>query len=144
MIDLDEIRRKIVSVDEYLSAIESPYKERFLARKESYQLNQNAVNKLKRMADEYVVMVFSAEWCKDCVTNIPVLELVSKATELEIRVFGHIIKGALGTKEKWRIPPSPPEVKIFWCRETSMDYCLRQEGRRSREDCRKSSVYWFH
>jgi len=113
MIDLDEIRRKTVSVDEYLSAMESPSKEKFLARKDTYQLNQNAINELKRIAHKYSVVVFSAEWCKDCVNNIPVLELVSKATGLEVRVFGHIMKDALSTKEKWRIPPSPPEVKTF-------------------------------
>jgi hypothetical protein len=54
-----------------------------------------------------------AEWCKDCVDNILVLEQVSKATGLEVRVFGHIMKDAFSTKEKWRIPPSPPEVKTF-------------------------------
>lgn len=113
MIDLDEIRRKTVSVDEYLSSITSLNKEKFLARKESYQLNQDAVSKLERIADKYTVVVFSAEWCKDCVSNVPVLKLVSQATGLEVRVFGHIKRDVLSTKEKWRIPPSPPEVKTF-------------------------------
>jgi len=81
--------------------------------KESYQLNKSTVDKLKRVADDYVVVVFSAEWCKDCVSNVPVLELISQATGLEVRVFGHIMKDALSTKEKWRIPPSHPEVKTF-------------------------------
>jgi len=113
MIDLDEIRRKTVPVDKYLSTMENPFKEKFLARKESYQPNQDTVDKLKRIADKNIVVVFSAEWCKDCANNVPVLELVSKATGLEVRVFGHIMKDALSTKEKRRIPPSPPEVKTF-------------------------------
>ena len=113
MIALDEIRRKTVSVDEYLSSMESPFKEKFLARRESYQLNKKAVDELRRIANRYTIVVFSAEWCKDCTNNIPVLDLVSQATGLEVRVFGHIKRDVLSTKEKWRIPPSPPEVKTF-------------------------------
>lgn len=112
MIDLDEIRRKTVSVDEYVSTLNSPFREKFLARKQTYQLSEK-VNELKKVADKYTVVAFSAEWCKDCANHIPVLELVSQATGLEVRVFGYIKKDPLSTKEKWRIPPSPPEVKIF-------------------------------
>jgi len=129
MIDLDEIRRKTVSVNEYLSGIESSHKEKFLARKESYQLNRDAVDKLKKIADKYTIVVFSAEWCKDCANNVPVLELVSKATGLEVRVFGHIMKDALGTKEKWRIPPSPLEVKTFGVEKLPWIIVLDKKGR---------------
>lgn len=113
MIDLDEIRRKTVSVDEYLLGIKSPHREKFQTRKESYQLNKGMVDKLKRVANDYVVVVLSAGWCKDCISHVPVLELISQATGFEVRVFGHIMKDALSTREKWRIPPSPPEVKTF-------------------------------
>jgi len=129
MIDLDEIRRKTVSVGEYLCSLEGSYKEKFLARKESYQLNRNAVDKLKRISDKYTVVTFSAEWCKDCVNNVPILELVAKATGLEVRVFGHIMKDALRTKEKWRIPPSPPEVKTFGVEKLPWIIVLDKKGR---------------
>lgn len=129
MTDLDEIRRKTVSVNEYISTIESSHKEKFLARKEGYQLNRNTVNKLKRIANKYTILVFSAEWCKDCVNNIPVLELVSQATGLEVRVFGHIMKDVLSTKEKWRIPPSPPEVKTFGVEKLPWIIILDKKGR---------------
>jgi len=129
MIDLDEIRRKTVSVDEYVSAVNSSFREKFLARKQSYQLTEKAVNELKRVADKYTVVVFSAEWCKDCANHIPVLELVSKATGLEVRVFGHIRKDPLSTKEKWRIPPSPPEVKTFGVEKLPWIIILDKKGR---------------
>ena len=129
MIDLNEIRRKTVSVEEYFSSMESPFKEKFLARKESYQLNQDAVIKLKRIADKYIVVVFSAEWCKDCVNNVPVLELVSRAVGLEVRVFGHIMKDALSTREKWRIPPAPPEVKTFGVEKLPWIIIFDKKGR---------------
>jgi len=128
MVDFDEIKRKTVSVDEYLSSMASSNKQKFLTRKESYQLNQDAVSKLKRMADKYTIVVFSAEWCKDCVTNIPVLELVSQATRLEVRVFGHIKRDVLSTREKWRIPPSPPEVKTFGVEKLPWIIVLDENG----------------
>jgi len=129
MVDLDEIRRKTVSVSDYVSSIESPFREKFLARKEGYQLNQNVVDKLKGIADKYTVVVFSAKWCKDCANNIPVLELVSQATGLEVRVFGHIMKDVLSTKEKWRIPPSPPEVKTFGVEKLPWIIVFDKKGR---------------
>jgi len=128
MVDFDEIKRKTVSVDEYLSSMTSSNKQKFLTRKESYQLNQDAVSKLKRIADKYTIVVFSAEWYKDCVTNIPVLELVSQATRLEVRVFGHIKRDVLSTKEKWRIPPSPPEVKTFGVEKLPWIIVLDENG----------------
>jgi len=113
MVDLEEIRRKTVSVDDYISSLSGSFREKFLDRKESYQPNREAVEKLKKKANKYMVVVFSAEWCKDCAKNVPVLWLISESTGLEVRVFGHMKKDPLSPKTKWRIPPSPPEVKTF-------------------------------
>jgi thiol-disulfide isomerase/thioredoxin len=60
-----------------------------------------------------VVVVFSAEWCKDCRRNVPVLGLVAEATGLEVRVFGHLMREVKDSDERWSIPPSSPEVKEF-------------------------------
>jgi len=113
MINLEEIRRKTVPVDDYISSMNEPFREKFLDRKENYQPNQEAIEKLKKESNKYTVVVFSAEWCKDCAKNVPVLWLISESTGLEVRVFGHIKKDPLNPKTKWRIPPSPPEVKTF-------------------------------
>ncbi|KPV65265.1 MAG: hypothetical protein AOA65_0300 [Candidatus Bathyarchaeota archaeon BA1] len=59
------------------------------------------------------MVVFSAEWCKDCTNNVPVLWLISELRGLEIRVFGHLKTDPLNPRERWKIPPSPPEVKDF-------------------------------
>jgi hypothetical protein len=112
-LDLSEIRRKTVLVADYLSRLEEPFKEKFLVRKQTYQANPEAINKLRAFASEYVVIAFSADWCKDCATNIPVLALISEASGLEVRVFGGLKKDPLGQGSKWRIPPSPPEVKTL-------------------------------
>jgi len=113
MINLEEIRGKTLSVKDYISSMSEPFREKFLDRKESYQPNQEANKRLKKEANKYTVVVFSAEWCKDCTKNVPVLWLISESTGLEVRVFGHLKKDPLNPKTKWRIPPSPTEVKTF-------------------------------
>ena len=112
-INLSEIRKKTISVEQYLDSLEEPFHERFLTKKQTYKLSQEAVNQLKKIADKYVIVAFSAEWCKDCTVNIPVLALISEATELEVRIFGGLKKDPLGHTRKWRIPPSPQEVETF-------------------------------
>jgi thiol-disulfide isomerase/thioredoxin len=111
--DLSEIRKKTVSADQYIDNLEQPLKEKYLSRKQAYKLQPEAVDQLRRFAEKYVAIVFSATWCKDCAENVPVLSLISEATGLEVRVFGGLMKDPLSHVCKWRIPPSPPEVITF-------------------------------
>lgn len=108
-----EIRKKTVSISQYIESLKQPFKEKFVARKHSYTLNQEAIAGIKKFANKYLIVAFSAEWCKDCAANIPVLALISQKTGLEVRVFGGLMKDPLSHERKWRIPPSPPEVEIF-------------------------------
>jgi hypothetical protein len=112
-IDLSEIRKKTASVDQYIDGLEQPLKEKFLTRKQTYELRPEAVDQLGKVAGKYVAIVFSAAWCKDCAENIPVLSLIAKTTGLGVRVFGGLMKDPLSQVCKWRIPPSPPEVVAF-------------------------------
>jgi len=129
MVDLEEIRRKTVSIADYISSMSNPFREKFLNRKESYQPNHEAIAKLKKEANKYSVVVFSAEWCKDCTKNVPVLWLISEFTGLEVRVFGHIKTDPLNPKTRWRIPPSPPEVKTFDVKKTPWILIFDKEGK---------------
>jgi thiol-disulfide isomerase/thioredoxin len=110
--NLAETRKKTVTVNEYINSLED-FREKFLTRKEAYKLNHEITNRLKQFAKNYFVVAFSAEWCKDCAANIPILALISEATSLEVRVFGGLKKDPLSRTRKWRIPPSPPEVETF-------------------------------
>jgi hypothetical protein len=112
-IDVSEIRTRTVSISQYMESLEEPYREKFSSRKQEYQLNWESVSRLKRFAEDCIVVAFSAEWCKDCTANIPVLALIHEATGLEVRIFGNIKKDPLSATRKWRIPPSPPEVETF-------------------------------
>ena len=113
MVDLTEIRKKTVSATEYINGLDEPFKERFLERKRAYQLGAETVKQLKKLEEKYMVVAFSAIWCKDCAVNIPVLALLSEETGLEVRVFGGIRKDPLSHLHKWRVPPSPPEIESF-------------------------------
>jgi thiol-disulfide isomerase/thioredoxin len=112
-VDLGEIRRKTVPVGEYILSLEPVFKDKSLVKKHVYELQHDAVEQLRKAADRFLVIVFSAGWCKDCAEQIPVLALLAEATGLEVRVFGSLKKDPLSHTSKWRIPPSPPEVTAF-------------------------------
>lgn len=128
-INLLEIRRRTVSVKEYLNSLRQPFREKFLTRKQTYQLNREATNQLEKFANKYAVVAFSAEWCKDCAANIPVLALISEATGLEVRIFGGLKKDPLSRARKWRIPPSPQEVETFRVDKIPLIILFDKKGR---------------
>jgi thiol-disulfide isomerase/thioredoxin len=112
-VGLSEIRQRTVSVNHYMNSIKEPFREKFLERKKVYKLKVDVLRKLRNFANDYVIVAFSAEWCKDCAANIPILALLSEATGLEVRVFGGLKRNPLNPNKKWSIPPSPPEVETF-------------------------------
>jgi hypothetical protein len=113
MVNLPEMRNKTVTASEYINGLKQPFREKFLARKRTYQLNMEAVQQLKALKGQCMVVAFSAAWCKDCAANIPVLALLTEETGLEVRVFGGLKKDPLSHLHKWHIPPSPPETELF-------------------------------
>jgi hypothetical protein len=128
-LDLLEIRMKTVSAADYINNLEEPFRERFLARKKTYQPNQEAISKLRAYADGYVVIGFSAGWCKDCAVNIPVLAVINEFSGLEARVFGGLKRDPLGRGQKWRIPPSPREVETLKVDKIPLIIVADREGR---------------
>jgi len=128
-VNLSEIKRKTVSVNPYIDSLKQPFSRKFLTRKQTYQLKREAINQLKKFANKYVIVTFSAEWCKDCAANIPVLALISEATGLEVRIFGGLKKDPLSHTRKWRIPPSPPEVETFYVDKIPLIILFDKEGK---------------
>jgi len=112
-VDLFEIRRKTVPVGEYILSLEPAIKNKYLTRKRAYDLRRETVGELRQAANHFLVIAFSASWCKDCAEQIPVLALMAEVAGLEVRVFGGLKKDPLSHTSKWRIPPSPPEVTAF-------------------------------
>ncbi|MBQ03190.1 hypothetical protein CL673_00530 [Candidatus Bathyarchaeota archaeon] len=117
MHDLDKLRAHSKPVEEYLEA-PSNATEAFTQRLQKYKLNPLVTEKLKTYAKMAHIFVFSAEWCIDCRRNVPVLKLIQDATGIPVRVLGHIMRDAKNPRpstadEKWKFPPSPPELKEF-------------------------------
>ncbi len=124
-----EIKTKTVAINHYIDSIEQPFRGKFLTRKRTYVLNKGAINYLKKFANDFVIVVFSAEWCKDCAANIPVLALISETTGLEVRIFGGLKKDPLSHTRKWRIPPSPAEVETFQVDKIPLIIVFDKEGK---------------
>jgi hypothetical protein len=116
--DLSKIRKNSEAIKTYVST-KNQATEIFAKRKSEYKLQQSAVKDLKKYVDKAVVIVFTAEWC---------LDLISDATGLETRAFGHIMRDAKSTTRKWAIPPSPKEVEEFNVIKIPYIIILNQEG----------------
>jgi len=114
MTSLKELAERTVSVKDYLAHTTGPFRERADERLRTYRLKEEVAGELKRYKNKVFVVVFSAEWClKDCAPNVPVLPLLADKTGIAVRVFGGLMRDPLNPKERWRIPPSPPEVRDF-------------------------------
>ena len=83
---------------------------------------------MKKKAKDYIVVAFSAEWCPDCMKNVPVLGMLSEATSLEVRVFGHMMRDAKSNTRRWAIPPCAPEVKEFGVVKIPLIVVLNKAG----------------
>jgi len=59
-VNLSEIRKRAVLVSEYIDGLDEPFKEKYLARKQTYQLQIGMINELKKHAHNYFILVFSA------------------------------------------------------------------------------------
>ena len=125
--DIEELRRNSESVSDHMSRVggaSSP----FTRCLEEYALEKTVIQDLKRYVEDAVVIVFSAEWCPDCYRNVPVLSLISDATGLEVNVFGRLMRDAKNPKERWKIPPSPAEVKDFDVVRIPLIVVLNRDG----------------
>jgi thiol-disulfide isomerase/thioredoxin len=125
--DLGELRRKSEPVSEYIasSAVSTPA---FAQGAEGYRMDPAAVEGLRSHAGSVLIIVFSAEWCRDCHRQVPVLGLVSEATGLEIRVFGHLMRDPKKPWGYWSVPSSPEEVEEFGVRRIPTIVVLGGEG----------------
>ena len=59
---------------------------------------------------------------------MPVLSLISDATGLEVNVFGYLMRDTKNSQERWKIPPSPVEVKDFDVEKIPLIVVLNRDG----------------
>ena len=115
--DLQAMKANSEPVEDYITT-PSDATEAFTQRLRDYKLNPKVAEKLKAYAKRIYIFSFSAEWCPDCIRNVSVLKLIQDATGIEVRVLGNIMRDAKNrnpstSEEKWKIPPSPPELLDF-------------------------------
>jgi thiol-disulfide isomerase/thioredoxin len=112
MYNVDKLKRSSEPIMTYLEGAKAKT-DRFNERFYGYKLDHETVEKMRKHAKKAVAFVFSAEWCPDCYRNVPVLALISEATGLEVRVFGHLMRDSKSNVKRWAVPPSPKEVEEF-------------------------------
>ena len=130
--DVAKLRKGSEAVHDYVST-PSKAKEAFDKRRTEYKLDAAVIKELKKKAKDYTIIVFSAEWCPDCMRNVPVLDLIAEATGIEVRVFGHIMRDAKSNTRKWAVPPSPPEVDEFNVPKIPLIVVLNKDGEKAGE-----------
>jgi thiol-disulfide isomerase/thioredoxin len=97
---LEGLMEKTFTTTEYILHVNEVFRDKFLSRMETYKLNENAVEELRKHTNDIFVLVFSAEWCKDCMANVPILALLEKKIGLKVGVFGNSEKGTLKFRQK--------------------------------------------
>ena len=127
--DLEKIKARSEAVREYISA-PSKAKDVFEKKQVEYKLDAAVTKELKKRTKNYMIIVFSAEWCPDCIRNVPVLDLIAEATGMEVRVFGHIMRDTKSNTRKWAVPPSPPEVDEFNVLKIPLIIVLKKDGKK--------------
>lgn len=109
---LSDIRPDGPSSNEAIDTIKTAYRGGFIRQRDEYTLNQEAVEKLRTLIDDYTIVILFADWCGDARRALPVLALLEQELDTKIIALGGMTKPPYGSKQYWAVPPSPPEVDI--------------------------------
>ncbi|MHA1638152.1 MAG: thioredoxin family protein [Candidatus Thorarchaeota archaeon] len=110
---LEDVTDECPSCVDYIEEMAPNHKGRYKGQKESYELNQEAVAKLKEIISDYEIVAVFADWCGDARKAVPVLSLLEEELDIRIRALGGMTKPPYGSKKHWAVPPSPKEVDTF-------------------------------
>ncbi len=105
-----EMLERAKPIDEYMQTSSKDFRSKYEARRTEYTPKHDILEAIKRSADQFIVVAIGADWCKDCIVNIPVLDIISEATGMRIYVLGGVKSDPLNSNRRWAVPPSPPEV----------------------------------
>ena len=111
--DLEVMLKRAVPVHQYIDSLSGDVRRRFEERRSSYRPRREVLEEIRRLSGEFTVVVIGASWCKDCVAQVPVLDLISEATGLRVVVLGGVKTDPLNPRRRWAVPPSPPEVETL-------------------------------
>ena len=109
-LEFQNMLNRAVPIEQYMHECSMDCKPKFDTRRAEYSLNPDMSESIKAFVDQSIVVAISADWCKDCVANLPVLDLIHEATGLPVYILGGVKTDPLNPDRQWAVPPSPPEV----------------------------------
>ena len=111
--NLSDVTSKFTSCKEYIEAMAPSFKGGWLRQADNYDLDEEAIKKLKSYVNDYELVVLFADWCGDARRTVPVLMLLEKELGFKINALGGMTKPPRGSPVHWAVPPSPQEVDTF-------------------------------
>lgn len=108
--EFQDMLNRAVPIKQYMHECSEDCRPKYSARRAEYTLKPDILESIKTFVDQFIVVAISADWCKDCVANIPVLDLIHEATGLPVYIMGGVKTDPLNPDRQWAVPPSPPEV----------------------------------
>ena len=110
---LENVTEECPTCVEYIDDMAPTHRGRYHNQKKAYKLNDEAIEKLREIIDNYEIVVVFADWCGDARKAVPVLSLIEEELDIRIRALGGMTKPPYGSKKHWAVPPSPKEVDTF-------------------------------
>ena len=106
----EDMLQRAKSIEEYMHTCSEDCRPKYATRRSEYTPKSDTLEAIKKHASDFIVVAIGADWCKDCVANIPVLDLIHEATGIRVYILGGVKSDPLNPNRQWAVPPSPPEV----------------------------------
>ncbi|MFX1566493.1 MAG: thioredoxin family protein [Promethearchaeota archaeon] len=106
----EDMLDRAMLIDEYMQTCSEECRPKYETRRIEYSLKSETLDTLKKVANQFIIVAIGADWCKDCVANIAVLDLIHEATGIPVYILGGVKTDPLNPNRQWAVPPSPPEV----------------------------------
>ncbi|MHA1124793.1 MAG: thioredoxin family protein [Candidatus Heimdallarchaeota archaeon] len=127
--DLKKLHENGKKIDEVIESFDCKGAEDIKDNCENYEPKLEVVNELVAKAKDYTIVVFSADWCKDCKSNVGAFaKIVQLYPEIDAVFFKGIKTAPMDPNIKWKVPPSPPEVNDFDLQRLPTFYILDSKG----------------
>ncbi|NHJ15231.1 MAG: hypothetical protein EAX95_16235 [Candidatus Thorarchaeota archaeon] len=118
MPNLSDVGKDYPNATNSIESLELSYKGGFLRFANSYELDKDAIERLRKFEESYVIFAMYANWCGDARRAIPVLSMIENESNFRIIAASGMTKPPYGSSELWAVPPSPIEVKTFEIRSS--------------------------
>ncbi len=128
--DVKHLEKSGVKVDEMIKNLSGKDGDIIRENFEKYEPIEGVLSELEEKAKGHLFVVFCADWCKDCKTNVAAF---AKIVKLRPNINGVFFKGIKSAPKdpdiRWRVPPSPPEVNDFDLRKIPTIYIVDSNGK---------------